>query len=86
MLDRYHAGWFSMAYWADVAGLAAQAAGLATLGAATGGAAAAAHFLQLLQERHSIFYNRCGHRQPQEYQVNTSPAVSLILQSCPYSA
>jgi hypothetical protein len=65
VLDRYHAGWFSVTYWADVADLAAQAAELATPGAALSDAATAAQLSQLLQERHSIFHNRCGCRQQQ---------------------
>jgi hypothetical protein len=50
VLDRYHAGWFSMAYWADVADLAAQAAASSTYGGVTAAT--------LFQERHSIFFKR----------------------------
>jgi hypothetical protein len=54
MLDLYHAGWYSMAYWADMADLAMQAAS----SAAESPAAAKALAESLMKERHSIFFAR----------------------------
>jgi hypothetical protein len=72
LLDRYHAGWFSVVYWADMADLAVQASEVNTTAAGASASAAAdaapalagheskQHLQQLLRERHSIFYARCG--------------------------
>jgi hypothetical protein len=50
MLDLFQAGWYSVAYWADMADLATQAA--------DSPAAAETFVALLLQERHSIYFAR----------------------------